>query len=108
MKQIVYSPAALDRLSDIASYTWDQFGEAQAEAYLRKLSERLEAVANGVGSKPRSCDLLMKGIRDDAGLTYIREGSHYLIFKDKPDVLQVVEIFHERMDIDRHLHDLEF
>jgi plasmid stabilization system protein ParE len=50
----------------------------------------------------------MKGIRDDAGLTYIREGSHYLILRDKPDVLEVVEIFHERMNIDRHLHDLEF
>jgi plasmid stabilization system protein ParE len=108
VKQIVYSSAALDRLADIASYTWDQFGEIQAEAYLRKLSERLEAVANGVGPKPRSCDLLMKGIRDDAGLTYIREGSHYLILRDKPDVLEVVEIFHERMNIDRHLHDLEF
>lgn len=108
MKQIVYSPAALDRLADIASYTWDQFGEIQAEAYLRKLSERLEAVATGIGSKPRSCDLLMRGLRDDAGLTYLREGGHYLILRDKPDVLEVVEIFHERMNIDGHLRDLGF
>jgi plasmid stabilization system protein ParE len=53
-----------------------------------------------------TCDLLMEGVRDAEGLIYCREGSHFLILRERLDALEVVEIFHERMDIGRHLNEL--
>ena len=48
----------------------------------------------------------MRGVRDASGLSYYREGSHFLILREKPDMLEVVEIFHARMNIDAHLERL--
>ena len=106
MKTVVFSPAALSRLADILAYSVDWFGEAQAEAYAARLSGRLEALASGQGPKARPCERLMRGVRDASGLTCFREGAHYLILREKPDVLEVVEIFHGRMDIEAHLERL--
>ena len=41
-----------------------------------------------------------------AGLTYYREASHFLILLETADTLEVVEILHGRMDLDRHLRRL--
>lgn len=48
----------------------------------------------------------MRGIRPADGLTYYREGAHFLILREKPDRLEVVEIFHGRMDIESRLQEL--
>lgn len=49
MKTVVFSPAALDRLSDIIAYRAERFGLAQTDAYAARLAERLEALAAGQG-----------------------------------------------------------
>ena len=48
----------------------------------------------------------MYGVRDASGLTGFREGSHFLILREKPDTLEVVEILHGRMNLDAHLERL--
>ncbi len=48
----------------------------------------------------------MRDTREARGLTYIREGSHYLILREKRETLEVVEVFHERMNIEAHLERL--
>ena len=48
----------------------------------------------------------MRGVRDASGLTCYREGSHFLILRENPDTLEVVEILHERMNLDEHLERL--
>ena len=103
MKSVVFAPAALDRLADILAWTVDRFGETQAEAYAARLVDRLQALAIGEGPKARPCDLLMRGVRESSDLFYCREGSHYLILRERPETLEVVEIFHERMNIEAHL-----
>ena len=60
----------------------------------------------GIGPRARRCELLMQGVRDASGLSYCREGSHFLILREKPDMLEVVEIFHVRMNIEAHLERL--
>lgn len=104
MKTVVYAPVALARLADILEYTIEKFGEAQADAYTAQLAARIEALATG----PRAwrCELLMQGVRDASGLTYYREGSHFLILREKRDTLEVVEILHGRMNLDEHLERL--
>ncbi|MYE00217.1 MAG: type II toxin-antitoxin system RelE/ParE family toxin [Alphaproteobacteria bacterium] len=106
MKTVVFAPAALDRLADIFAWTAERFGEAQAAAYAARLARRLEALAGGDGPKPRLCERLMQGVREASGLGFYREGSHYLILRERPEVLEVVEIFHERMNIEAHLERL--
>ena len=49
---------------------------------------------------------MMRGVRGALGLTCFREGAHYLILREKPEALEVVEIFHARMDIEGHLERL--
>ena len=106
MKEILYAPAALARFADIFEYTIQNFGEAQAHAYTAQLAARIEALAAGTGPRARPCELLMRGVRDASGLTCYREGSHCLILRENPDTLEVVEIFHGRMNLDEHLERL--
>ena len=106
MKAVVYSPAALARFADILGYTVERFGAVQADAYATRLAGRLEALASGHGPKARPCERLMRGVREASGLTCFREGSHYLILRERPETLEVVEIFHERMNIENHLETL--
>ena len=60
----------------------------------------------GTGPRARPCELLMQGVRDASGLTCYCEGSHFLILREKPDTLEVVEILHGRMNLDEHLESL--
>ncbi|MDE0335156.1 MAG: type II toxin-antitoxin system RelE/ParE family toxin [Defluviicoccus sp.] len=106
MKTVVFAPAALDRLADILAWTVERFGEAQAEAYAARLARRLEALAAGEGPKARPCERLMRGVREASGLAFYHEGSHHLILRERPETLEVVEIFHERMNVEAHLERL--
>jgi len=109
VKEIFYAPAALARFArfaDILEYTIQNFGEVQADAYTARLAARIEALATGTGPRARPCELLMQGVRDASGLTWYREGSHFLILREKSDTLEVVEILHGRMNLDEHLERL--
>ena len=106
MKEIFYAPAALARFADILECTIQNFGEAQANACTARLAARIEALAAGTGPRARPCELLMQGVRDASGLTWYREGSHFLILREKSDTLEVVEILHGRMNLDEHLERL--
>ena len=106
MKEVFYAPAALARFADILEYTIQNFGEAQAHAYPAQLAARIEALAAGTGPRARRCELLMQGVRDASGLTCYREGSHFLILRENPETLEVVEILHGRMNLDEHLERL--
>lgn len=106
MKSVVFSPAAIERFADIIEYTIEHFGVPQAERYTAQLTARLDALAKGSGPPARPCELLMSGLREAAGLTYSREGSHILILRETSDRLDVVDILHGRMDLERHLETL--
>ncbi|MCY4487278.1 MAG: type II toxin-antitoxin system RelE/ParE family toxin [Deltaproteobacteria bacterium] len=103
MKTVVYAPVALARLTDIFAYTIERFGAAQADAYAARLTRRLTDLALGRGVAARPCERLMRDIREATGLTYIREGSHYLILRERRETLELVEVIHERMNIEAHL-----
>ncbi|MEM5580846.1 type II toxin-antitoxin system RelE/ParE family toxin [Roseibium sp. AS2] len=107
MKQLVFSPAALSSLEDILFETIAAFGDAQAERYSRQLAARLDALASGSPPHAISCSRLLQGNRDAKGLKYYREGRHYLILRESSDTLELVEVFHERMQIEARLQELE-
>ena len=107
MKRIVISLEAEAALDDILIHTIERWSQAQAEIYIGQLTERLRALASGAPPHARPCELLMQGKRTATGLSYYREGSHFLILRETAGELQLVEIFHERMNLDRLLEELK-
>ncbi|MDE0538290.1 MAG: type II toxin-antitoxin system RelE/ParE family toxin [Rhodospirillales bacterium] len=107
MKRIIYAPAALDSLEDLLTWTIEQYGDDQAERYTGQLVARLEALASDRLPRAKSCSQLVQGRRDVPDLSYYREGHHYLILRETDDSLELVEVFHSRMNIEARLSDLE-
>lgn len=107
MKRIIYAPAALASLEDILEWTIETFGDDQAQTYADRLARRLEAIAAGQPPHPRPCAVLLQGKRDVPGLTCFREGMHYLILRETGHALELAEIFHERMNLDARLRNLQ-
>lgn len=106
MKRVVYSPAALASLREILTWTIDHFGEAQARRYSQKLIGRLRSLASGQPPHARSCAALLPDEPRAAGLVYVREGQHYLILRESADSLELIELFHARMDIEARVRGL--
>lgn len=107
MKRLVYAPAALTSLEAILLWTIEQFGDAQAERYTKQLVARLEALALDQPPRAKSCKQLLQGKRDATGLSYYREGQHYLILRESEQTLELVEVFHSRMDLETKLMALK-
>lgn len=93
-------------LADIAEWTARHFGVAQAIAYRDALIDRINKLASGQPPHGRPCDVLLRGKRSAAGLRYYREGSHYLVFREREDTLVVLDFFHGHMDLDHHIAEL--
>lgn len=55
---------------------------------------------------PNPCGQLMRRHLDADELVYCLEGSHYIVMRDTPDALIVLEFFHPAMDPLRHLRTL--
>ena len=89
--------AAADRdLEGIYIYSYREFGEAKADAYLRSLEECFERLAAfpGIG---RPIDHIRPG--------YFRfpHASHTVFFVKIADGIRVVRVLHQRMDPERHI-----
>lgn len=86
-------------LTDIARWTIDQFGPAQAERYESELLERCEAILAGTVHS-RSCAVLVDGAED---LRFVRAGEHFLVFLDGAEEVIIVDILHGRSDLAGHV-----
>jgi len=88
-------------LTDIATWTIENFGLRQAEIYQEELLNRCAGILSGQAFS-RSCGILV----DDADdLRFVRLG-HYLVFLDQPDEVVIVDILHTRSDLPRHVATL--
>jgi toxin ParE1/3/4 len=93
--------AALDRLDAIYDYTCDQWGDAQADAYLRGLYARFAAIAaRAFPWRPIPADFGVSG--------YVCRYEHHLVYWKVLDdgAVGIVTVLHERMhQIDRFRDD---
>ena len=98
MSRRVLSPAAPADLEQIRDYTCQRWHDGQAEAYVRVTQHAVELVADNplIG---RSCDEVRTGYRRHTA------GSHtpYYRVGAGGELIDVVRIFHKRMDVDLHL-----
>jgi len=106
MKPWRLTPRAEDSLIDIFIWTIENFGERQAMAYQDGLIERINQIAKGKPPHPRSCKALMAGRSGAEGLSYDREGGHYIILRETEERLEVLEFLHQRSDLPAHLERL--
>ena len=105
MKPFRLTPQAEARLTDIALWTVSQFGIDQARRYERELIDRLKALASGNPPHGRSCSLLVPGRDSDDELYYYRQGRHYIVYRDTPKLLIVVDFVHGSRDLPRILEE---
>ncbi len=86
-------------LTDIATWTIENFGLRQAERYEAELLNRCEAILSGQAHS-RSCAVLVDEADD---LRFVRAGEHFLVFLDQPDEVVIVDVLHSRSDLPRHV-----
>lgn len=106
MKQVRFTPRSRRSLVSIAEWTIEVFGPAQAERYQEELIQRISALAKGELPHGRPCGQLIEGSEAVAGLKYLREGRHFIIFREAVDELIVLDFIHGARDLERLLSQL--
>lgn len=95
MLSIVKRPTAQKDVKNIWSYTYQQWGEPQANRYLAGLNKSVMALAENP-SLGRS----IQHVR--AGYLRYRYQNHFIVYRYTEDTLEIFRILHERMDIAQH------
>lgn len=96
MLQLRLTPKAEADLEDIWIYTLGNWGQAQAEEYLRSLERAFELL--------RQNPLLGISIENvRAGYRRMQLTSHSIFYRHTPDALEIIRILHRSMDVERHV-----
>lgn len=93
---------AEESLTEIALWTYETFGPAQAEAYEAELLACCEGIAAGE-AVTQGCDVLVPGAE---GLRFARAGGHTVVFVERDGAVVVVDVVHQRMDLGRRVREL--
>lgn len=96
MFELVIRPRARDDLKQIWRYSFDQWGELQADSYLEKLHKGLQRLR----SHPE-IGVSREQIRP--GYRALQIGQHQFYYRVGEETIEIVRVLHERMDADRHL-----
>ena len=96
MGRFFLRPKAVADLESIWDYTVDTWDEQQAERYLRMLNRAFADLAENP-SLGRSADFIRSGYRRHLA------GRHVVFYRVIDTGIDVVRVFHQRMDFDRHL-----
>ena len=97
---------AEERITEIALWTTGRFGRRQAIIYQDELIDRLNRLARGEPPHARSCDILMCGRYSVKGLTYARQGQHFIIMRETADRIDVLDFLHVSADLPMHIAKL--
>ncbi|MBX3569804.1 MAG: type II toxin-antitoxin system RelE/ParE family toxin [Rhizobiaceae bacterium] len=95
-EQYVFSPAAIWDIGLIWDYTAANWNPTRANGYVREIKRACERLATKQ-SRGRSLDAVKEG--------YFKHsvGSHFIVFRNVEDIIDVVRILHQRMDIPTQL-----
>jgi toxin ParE1/3/4 len=90
------SKAARADLVDIAEYTIDRWGDAQAQKYVDDLLRRCAEAGDNPNAGKSSDDVLN-------GYRRIHEGRHVIYFRRVGSDVEIVRVLHDRMLPAKHL-----
>lgn len=99
MRSYKLSLQAEQALEDILIWTIENFGVDQAGKYKDQLIARLASLAVGEMPYGHSCNKLLGGKREVSDLEYYREGRHYIIYRNTPESLLVLDFVHGTRDL---------
>ena len=86
-----FRPRAEQDLEDIYDYTLREFGEAQADRYIRKLFEIFQCLADTPGIA-RHRDEVRQGLRS------YPVKAHIIFFRELDNGVLIVRVLHQSMD----------
>jgi toxin ParE1/3/4 len=95
MLRIAHSPLALTDAQKIWLYSFERWGEKQANTYLAGLDKTYRRLALDP-AKGADISSLRPGYRR------YRYKGHVIVYRYTPTTLEIFRILHERMDIARH------
>jgi toxin ParE1/3/4 len=96
MLEIVKRPRARQDLKSIWRYSFEEWGEGQADKYLAELNSGIIRLRDNPRlGKPR--DELRPGYRS------LRVNEHMVYYVLTPSAVRIVRVLHAQMDPDRHL-----
>jgi toxin ParE1/3/4 len=89
---------ALSDIEDIAAYTFTQWGDQQAEDYVRQIDRTILAIANepALGRERYGVPAIIKGRKS---------GSHVVFYRVEGETIYILRILHQSMDHGRHIAD---
>ncbi len=93
MKRLVFAPAALDYLRDIAGYIADD-NQHRALSFLEELELKARHVAEWPTAYPERNDI-------SEGLRVAVHGRYLILFRDLRDEVRVVRVVHGARDLHR-------
>ncbi len=96
MADFALRPKAIQDLADIWFYTESNWGEAQADQYIRDLNDSFSRLAENP-EKGMACDDIREGYRKCI------TGKHMVFYRQTSSGMEIVRILHQRMDPDQHL-----
>lgn len=96
MLEVHKSHLAEKDLIGIWRYSFENWGEAQADFYLDQIDGVLKKVADNpeIGTDASAIK---------QGYKKIKSGKHVIFYKFNDEVLDVIRVLHQRMDIESHL-----
>ncbi len=96
-RRIRILPQAKKSLSDIAAWTVERFGEAQAIHYGAAFRSRFRRIADKqAASKPL---VHVTGLERHRGVEIARSGSHYILFAFKDGDLFILDVIHTKRNL---------
>ena len=96
MKQLLLRPAAKRDLIGIRTSTIRIWGKQKAIDYLSEI----EACFGRISAQPERGASFPT---DVGNYRRAKSGSHYIFYRNEPEVVAIIRILHERMDFGRHV-----
>ena len=87
-------------LVDIWLYTFNEWGEQQADKYLVELDAAIQLLAD----QPLIC---RERIELEPPVRIHHHGHHLIVYLALGDGINLIRVLHESMDVDSHLEDSE-
>lgn len=102
MAEYLLTPQADSDLEDIFIYTVKKWGVYQAEKYLGELDGYMQKLADNVLAGKDCKKLIPQG----DGLLYYHANRHYIIYRKLGEQTEIITLYHDKMDLERHLSKL--
>jgi toxin ParE1/3/4 len=96
MREIHVQALAESDLIGIWQYSFEEWGEAQADRYL----DELDSGIKGLAGNPE-LGIKRDYVRDEYRVLFV--GSHAVYYTVTPTTIHVIRVLHGRMDPERHL-----